>query len=181
MSKQGKNSKKATGGKAEGKKSGQAARVRAGAKKLAEKINLEGRIDQLKTKLEKAWEEGEHKSEALWHQTAVASLQWISSHKTLTDDFKKSVKGTVLEKPVNSALKAIRAEARAAKTEEKSAPAKKSGRSTARKTAAVKKPGGTTGRKTAPAKKPARTTGSKATAKPRKKTGSGASPKGKTT
>ena len=134
---------------------------------MAEKIDLEGRRDRLKEKLEKAWEKGEHKSEALWHQTAVASLEWISSHKKLTDDFKKSVKGTVLEKPVNSALKAIRAEARAAKTEEKSVPAKKPGRTTAT-------------RKKAPAKKPSRATGSKATAKPRKKTGSGARPKGKT-
>ncbi len=78
MAKSGNTAKKAAGEKAARKKSGQVARVKGQAQKYAEKINLNERLDHLKAQLEQVWEEGEQKSEALWHQTAVASLHWMS-------------------------------------------------------------------------------------------------------
>ncbi len=82
------------------------------AKKAVEKIDWDAQFNQLKDKVDKVWQQGEHAAESAWHQTAVASLKWISEHQTRVDSFKKSVKGTVMEKPVNKALKAIRAEAK---------------------------------------------------------------------
>ncbi len=81
------------------------------AKKVVKKVDLDAQFSHLKEKLEEAWKQGEHAAESAWHQTAVASLKWISEHHGRVDSFKKSVKGTVMEKPVNNALKAIRAEA----------------------------------------------------------------------
>lgn len=72
----------------------------------------QAKTDKLRKKLESAWADSEHTLESLWHQSAVATLHWVGAHRSRVEAFRKSVKGTPVEKVVNSALKAVRAEAR---------------------------------------------------------------------
>ncbi len=99
-------------------------------KTVGKKIAAELHLADLKKQLEKVLGKGEEAVDSLWHQTASAALHWISSHPDRVEAFQKSVRKTKLERPVQNALKTIRAGAkskkRAAAAEAASKPVKKS-------------------------------------------------------
>lgn len=70
-------------------------------------------VAQMKERMESAWREGEHVAESLWHQSAVAALHWVAGNRSRVSGFRQAVKGTPVEKALDVALKAVRAEARA--------------------------------------------------------------------
>lgn len=101
----------------------------------AEAANIKGRIETV-------WKDGEHAVESMWHQSAIAALDWISAHRTRVDALRKSVKGTPIEKALDAALKALRVEARApvaAKKKTKRPAAAKSAAKKMKKAAPVKR------------------------------------------
>lgn len=75
----------------------------------------QAKTDKLRKKLESAWSDSEHTLESLWHQSAVATLHWVGAHRSRVEAFRKSVKGTPVERVVNAALKAVRTEGRSAR------------------------------------------------------------------
>ncbi len=77
------------------------------------KTDWHATTDKMRKKLESAWKKSEHSLESLWHQSAVATLHWVGANKARVQAFRNSVKNTPVEKAMNAALKAIRAEARA--------------------------------------------------------------------
>ncbi len=77
---------------------------------------------KIKERLEGAWREGEYAVESMWHQSAIATLHWVAGHRSRVAGFRQAVKGTPIEKGLDAALKALRAEAR---TRAPAAPKKK--------------------------------------------------------
>ena len=82
---------------------------KSGSKRSAE-IDWEARAEQVRKQLEATLSEGGHALESLWHQSAVAALHWVGSHRGRVSAFRKSVKGTPMERVVTAALKAVQAE-----------------------------------------------------------------------
>jgi hypothetical protein len=68
--------------------------------------------EQIKQRVEEAWRESEHAVASMWHQSAIAALHWVSSHRSRVAGFRQAVKDTPMEKALDVALKTLRAEAR---------------------------------------------------------------------
>ncbi len=73
---------------------------------------LSADADQIKQRVEDAWRDGEHAVASMWHQSAIAALHWLASHRSRVAGFRQAVKNTPMEKALDVALKALRTEAR---------------------------------------------------------------------
>lgn len=70
-------------------------------------------VTRIKSQLESSWHENEFKLESLWHESAIATLRWISGHRSRIDGLRQAVRGTSVEKVLDTALSVLRSEAKA--------------------------------------------------------------------
>lgn len=70
-------------------------------------------VAKIKSQLEASWLESEFKLESLWHESAIAALRWIAGHRSRVSGLRQAVRGTAVEKALDTALAALRSEAKA--------------------------------------------------------------------
>jgi hypothetical protein len=83
---------------------------KAGAVRTA---SWRGDVQRIRKDLKDAGARGQHALKAVTHNAAVAAFQWVTEHEGRVTAFRKSIRGTPVEKAVNAALRKVKKQATA--------------------------------------------------------------------